>query len=274
MSGFFVELNSKLPKVAFKASCLSSGILLTLVKFHRMRKIVFALIAIVFLSTCKKKDNNQMSTSGQSASAPASFTVKYYVNGGWGTVPVDGKSYHKGDTIKVLDGSNLIKSGCTFLGWNLDSLGTGVNYLTGNKIVNPGANFKLYANWYCPVVNPASENSSMNCGGSGWSNPTCSSSGSLTLKGIWGSTEVALIFNAIPTTGTYNVSSVSGPSNVQVTVLNAPTQPSGIIWYGKTGIVSINATSTSIIASFAGVQCVQANLNFPVVTLNGTVGCY
>ena len=124
-----------------------------------------------------------------------------------------------------------------------------------------------------PITNPASSNSNLNCGGSGWLNPSCASSGSLTLKGISGSVEVTLAFNSIPTTGSYNVSSVSGPSNVQVTVLNAPSQPSGITWFGKTGVVTINTNSTSINATFTGIQCVQSNFNFPVVSLSGNVGC-
>lgn len=124
-----------------------------------------------------------------------------------------------------------------------------------------------------PITNPASENSSLNCGGSGWLNPSCASSGSLTLKGISGNIEVTLSFNTIPATGNYNVSSVTGPSNVQVTVLNAPNQPSGITWFGKTGVVSINTNSTSINATFTGIQCVQSNFNFPVVSVSGNVGC-
>ena len=124
-----------------------------------------------------------------------------------------------------------------------------------------------------PITNPASENSAMTCGGNGWYNPTCASTGSLTLQGISGSVKVTLSFNAMPVTGQYNVSSVSGPSNVQVTVENAPGQPSGVTWYGKTGVVSVNSSTSSINANFTGIQCVQSNFNFPVVSLSGNVGC-
>lgn len=124
-----------------------------------------------------------------------------------------------------------------------------------------------------PITNPASENSSLNCGGSGWLNPSCASSGSLTLKGISGSVEVTLSFNSVPVTGQYNISTVSGPTNAQLTVVNAPNQPSGITWYAKSGVVSVNTNSTSINATFTGIQCVQSNFNFPVVSVTGNVGC-
>jgi hypothetical protein len=126
-----------------------------------------------------------------------------------------------------------------------------------------------------PITNPASENSSLNCGGAGWNNPSCASSGSLTLQGVSGSVKVTLSFNQIPVSGNYNVSNVSGPSNVQVVVENAPGQPSGVTWYGKQngGVVSVNSSSASINATFSGIQCVQSNFNFPVVSVSGNVGC-
>jgi hypothetical protein len=124
-----------------------------------------------------------------------------------------------------------------------------------------------------PITNPASDNSSLYCGGSGWLNPSCASSGSLTLNGISGSIQVSLSFNSPPTSGQYNISTISGPTNVQLTVVNAPNQPSGITWYAKSGIVSVNTNSTSINATFNGIQCVQSNFNFPVVSVSGNVGC-
>jgi hypothetical protein len=124
-----------------------------------------------------------------------------------------------------------------------------------------------------PITNPASENSSLNCGGSGWQNPSCASSGSMVLIGNSGSVKVTLQFNTIPVSGSYNVSNVSGPSNVQMVVENAPGQPSGVNWYGKAGVVSVNSNTSSINATFTGIQCVQSNFNFPVVSVSGNVGC-
>lgn len=163
----------------------------------------------------------------------------------------------KKETASCSDGSTVkpgYKDACT---------GTGGNPNAGNATQTGSV----------PITNPASENSSLNVGGSGWLNPSCASSGSLTLQGISGSVKVTLSFNVIPTPGSYNVSSVSGPSNVQVMVENAPSQPSGITWFGKTGVVTVNSNSTSINATFTGIQCVQSNFNFPVVSVSGNVGC-
>lgn len=147
--------------------------------------------------------------------------------------------------------------------YKTEATGTGGNPNAGNATQTGSV----------PITNPASENSSLNCGGSGWLNPSCASSGSVTLKGINGSIEVTLNFSSPPTSGNYNVSTSSGPTNVQVIVNNAPNQPAGITWLGKAGIVSVNTNSTSINATFTGIQCTQSNFNFPVVSLSGNVGC-
>ncbi len=167
-------------------------------------------------------------------------------------------SCKKKDSNACGDGSGIkpgYKSECT---------GTGGNPNAGNA-THTGS---------VPITNPASKNTSINnIGSSGWLNPSCANSNSLILKGINGATEVTLQFSAPPVSGNYNVSNVSGPSNVMFTVLNAPEQPSGIMWYGKTGTVAVSTTTNGISASFSGVQCVQANFNFPVVTASGVVGC-
>lgn len=148
-------------------------------------------------------------------------------------------------------------------GYKTECTGTGGNPNAGNATQTGTV----------PITNPASENTSLQVGGTGWLNPSCASTGSVTLKGINGSVEVTLSFSSPPASGNYNVSMSSGPSNVQVTVLNAPNQPAGITWYGKTGMVTVNTSSNSINALFNGIQCTQANFNFPVVSVSGNVGC-
>ncbi|MGZ3898721.1 MAG: hypothetical protein ACXVNM_11805 [Bacteroidia bacterium] len=125
------------------------------------------------------------------------------------------------------------------------------------------------------ITNPATDNSSLYVGGSGWSNPTCSSTGSLTLKGINGNIEVTISLWQLPTVGsaTYNVSSSPSGNACAMTVVNAPNQPAGIVWYGKTGVVSVQTTTSSINATFSGVQCVQQSFNFPQVSVSGNIGC-
>jgi hypothetical protein len=122
--------------------------------------------------------------------------------------------------------------------------------------------------------NPATENSSFSVGGSGWSNPTCGSTKSLTLKGFSDNTDVTLSFAKAIQTGTYGIATLpAGTTACALTVVNAPGQPAGIIWYGKNGIVTINTTSTSITASFNNIICTQKNFNFPTVTVGGVLGC-
>lgn len=125
------------------------------------------------------------------------------------------------------------------------------------------------------ITNPATDNSSLYVGGSGWSNPTCVSTNSLTLRGINGNIDVSINFATLPQQGTftYNIASSPGLGACSMVVQNAPNQPSGIVWYGKTGIVTVQTTTSSINATFAGVQCVQQNFNFPAVSVSGNIGC-
>lgn len=123
------------------------------------------------------------------------------------------------------------------------------------------------------ITNPATQNSSLLVGGAAWSNPTCASTNSLVLKAINGSIDVTLNFLFPPTTGTYAIAANPGPQACSITVLNAPNQPAGIIWYAKVGQVVVNTNSTSIQASFSGILCTQQNFNFPTVGISGAMGC-
>jgi uncharacterized repeat protein (TIGR02543 family) len=240
-----------------------------------MKKIIFALTLVVLFATCKKEEKKQTSTPTPTQSGPTTFTVKYFGNGNSsGTVPADGNSYSNGDKAFILGNTGgLAKTGFSFLGWNSDTSGTGTNYCVGDSVAITNVNLKLYAKWISSTFNPSSFNSTLTCGGSGWSNPSCTSSSSLTLKAVNGLTEVTLMFSTIPITGSYNVHSTASPTNVQVTVLNAPGQPCGLMWYGKVGTVNVITASNSINASFNGIQCVQFSHNFPVVSLSGSVSC-
>jgi hypothetical protein len=123
-------------------------------------------------------------------------------------------------------------------------------------------------------TNPATQNSSLLVGGIGWSNPTCASTFSVTLKGINGTIDVTLNFLTPPITGTYVIAAVASQSQAcSMTVLNAPNQPAGTVWLGKSGLVAVNTTSTAINASFSGVICTQQSFNFPQVSVSGNLGC-
>lgn len=123
-------------------------------------------------------------------------------------------------------------------------------------------------------TNPATNNSSIEVGNIGWTNPTCFTTGSITLRGYKGNTEVVLSFAQPAITGTYNIASVaSGTTACSMQITNAPDQPAGVNWYGKTGIVIVNVQSTSINAILKDVVCTQSTFNFPTVLVSGFLSC-
>ncbi len=144
-----------------------------------------------------------------------------------------------------------------------DATGTGGNPNVGNQTVTGTAT----------LTNPATQNSSLLVGGSGWSNPTCASSSSITLKGINGGIDVTLNFLFPPSTQTYVIAASPNVSACSMIVQNAPNQPAGIVWYGKTGSVAVTSTTAGISASFTGILCTQQNFNFPTVGVSGNLGC-
>lgn len=123
------------------------------------------------------------------------------------------------------------------------------------------------------ATNPATDNSSLYINGSGWSNPTCGSTNSLTLKGINGVIDVSLTFASAPSTGTYNIGAVAGPGICSMRLLNAPNQPSGIVWIGKSGLVTVNTSTSSINATFTSIRCTQESFSLPEVSVSGALGC-
>jgi hypothetical protein len=148
--------------------------------------------------------------------------------------------------------------------------GIGPTYdATGNP--NPGYQTVSGASTY---TNPATKNSALVVGGSGWTNPTCGSTKSLTLKGFNGTVDVTLSFASPITTGTYQVAPSPGPNHVcAIKVVNAPDQPAGIVWIGQSGTVAINTTTASINASFKSIPCTQQSFGFPIVSVSGVLGC-
>jgi hypothetical protein len=121
--------------------------------------------------------------------------------------------------------------------------------------------------------NPATKNTALIVGGSGWSNPTCGSTKSVTLKGVSNETDVTLSFATAIKSGTYAIATIPGSQACALTIVNAPDQPAGIIWYGKSGSVAVTTTSSSINAKFTNIVCTQKNFNFPVVSASGTLSC-
>lgn len=126
-------------------------------------------------------------------------------------------------------------------------------------------------------TSPATQNTSLLVGDIGWSNPTCSSSQSLSLKGIKDAIQVVLVFNPAlnsSSSGTYAITSGGLTQNTcQLTVLNAPNQPAGVYWYAKSGSVAVTTSTNSINANLINVVCTQKDFNFPQVSVTGVLGC-
>jgi hypothetical protein len=152
-----------------------------------------------------------------------------------------------------------------------DSTGISPGYgTTGNPNPNPTVTGST------TYTNPATENTDLPIGGAGWSNPSCGTTNSLSLKGVNGNVEVVLSFSpALTTAGSYtfNIATAFSPNSCLMSVLNAPNQPSGVIWYGKSGTAVINVTANSISGQISGGVCTQQTFNFPVVTVNGILSC-
>ncbi|MES2678586.1 MAG: hypothetical protein V4635_01820 [Bacteroidota bacterium] len=140
--------------------------------------------------------------------------------------------------------------------------GTGGNPIKGPTVTGTPAS-----------TNPATQNSILQTGGVGWSNPSCASTLSVTLKGVNGTIDVTLSFLTPPVTGTYAIAAAPASQACAMVVNNAPNQPSGTVWYGKTGVVSITATNNNITATFSGIVCTQADFAYPQVTVSGSLGC-
>lgn len=126
-------------------------------------------------------------------------------------------------------------------------------------------------------TSPATKNTSFTVGDLGWSNPSCISTQSLALRAKKDEVDVILTF-ASPITYssgpiTYAISGTPGNGACALSVLNAPDQPAGVYWYGKSGSVVVTTTSTSINANLVNVVCTQKDFNFPQVMVTGALGC-
>ncbi len=150
-----------------------------------------------------------------------------------------------------------------------NSTGTGANPNIGNVTVTGSAT----------LTNPATQNSALQVGGTGWSFDACVINGNVLTAHLAGtSTDVTLTFGTAPTAGSYSLTNTAPSGSLcRLVVNNAPGQPGGITWYSKSGLVTVTtnttATPTIINASFCNVQCLQQTFLFPVVTACGYLVC-
>src|SRR5688572_5466435 len=102
------------------------------------------------------------------------------------------------------------------------------------------------------VTNPATQNTSIQVGTSvaGWSFDGCSGGNTMTARN--GSTIIKLIFSGPVSAGNYAFTAgTPGPGQVQMIIYGAPGQPAEVIWYSKSGSVTVTPFSGGYSATFS-----------------------
>ena len=80
--------------------------------------------------------------------ANPTYKVTYDGNGSTGgTAPADANNYLSGAMVTAANQGTLVKSGCTFTGWNTKPTGSGNGYTVGATFAMTAANDTLYAQW-------------------------------------------------------------------------------------------------------------------------------
>ena len=125
----------------------------------------------------------------------------------------------------------------------------------------------------------AMQNSSMSNVGIGgtWTSVGCSGQNCISVNNTSTGTSISVCFLNPPVAGTYALVSsqaqLTTTTTAFMTVSNPPSQPTGSTWYSNNGSITITITGGSITGSFSNVSCLQSGSSFPVVTVQGQVGC-
>ena len=100
--------------------------------------------------------------------ANPTYTVTYNGNGNTGgSIPVDSTNYLQGQTITVLGNTgNLVKTGYSFAGWNMQANGSGTTYTQAQTFAMGTVNVTLYAKWTANPTFTVTYNGNSNTGGS------------------------------------------------------------------------------------------------------------
>ncbi len=81
-------------------------------------------------------------------SSDPTYSVVYDGNGsGSGSPPSDTISYLQGQSVTVLGSGSLVKTGCSFTGWNTMADGSGTGYVEGAAFAMGTTSVTLYAQW-------------------------------------------------------------------------------------------------------------------------------
>jgi uncharacterized repeat protein (TIGR02543 family) len=107
--------------------------------------ITLILLAMSFLANCQGSNNIN--------GANHTYMVTYDGNGNTGgSAPIDTTNYGAGQTVTVLGNiGNLVKTGYSFVGWNMQADGNGNTYAQDQTFVMRSANVALFAKW---MANP------------------------------------------------------------------------------------------------------------------------
>lgn len=124
------------------------------------------------------------------------------------------------------------------------------------------------------ILNPASQNSTITIGGTGWIYSGCTTN-SNTLTAYNGNTAAQLVLGGgVPSNGNYSlIAGIPLSGQARLIITSAPNQPNGVSWYSQSGLVSVTTGTTGIVATFSNVPCSQASFTFPIVTASGTLTC-
>ena len=99
--------------------------------------------------------------------ANPTYTVTYDGNGKTGgSVPVDSTNYEQGQTVTVLGNpGKLVRTNYSFVGWNMQSNGSGTTYTQAQTFTMGAANITLYAMWTANPTYTVTYNGNGNTGG-------------------------------------------------------------------------------------------------------------
>ena len=118
------------------------------------------------------------------------YNITYNGNGNTsGSAPTDNLAYQQGATVTVKNNiGNLVKTGYTFVGWNIAVDGSGTSYAVGSTFAVDAANVTLYAKWSLIPTYNVTYNGNGNIGGSVPTDSlTYQQSATVTVKGNTGS---------------------------------------------------------------------------------------
>lgn len=114
----------------------------------RLAWLVFFMGFLLLLASCGS-DNDAPPAAVQQSTGSTTYSAIYNGNGATGgSAPSDSNSYAQGQTVTVLGNTgSLVKTGCTFAGWNTKADGSGTTYTQNQTFTMGAANATLYAIW-------------------------------------------------------------------------------------------------------------------------------